>query len=175
MAQAAKLPDSPHHRQTEHSDRMFGKKRKKFIEVTNLSSLVARDMNIVGDVLFNGGLRVDGKIEGNVLGSEDEKCLIVLSRDGCIVGRVKAYDAIINGTISGDLEVEHFLELQGNAKVSGNITYRQLQMECGALVEGRLECVEIDGGPERRPADNEEEEMIEIDIDALRGESVGRI
>lgn len=120
---------------------MFGKKRKKFIEVTKLSSLVAEDMNIVGDVLFNGGLRVDGKIEGNVLGSQDEKCLIVLSRQGCIVGRVRAYDAVINGTISGDLEVEHFLELQDNARVSGNITYSQLQMDCGALVEGRLERV----------------------------------
>lgn len=149
---------------------MFGKKRKKFIEVTKLSSLVAADMNIVGDVLFNGGLRVDGKIEGNVLGSEEGKCLIVLSQDGCIVGRVKAYDAVINGTISGDLEVEHFLELQDHAKVSGNITYRQLQMDCGALVEGRLECVENDG-PTETVADDEEE-MIEIDLNTLGEERV---
>ena len=49
------------------------------------------------------------------------------------------YDAVINGTVSGDLEVEHFLELQANARVSGNITYRQLQMECGATVDGKLE------------------------------------
>ncbi len=116
---------------------MFGRK-KKTIEVTKLSSLIASNLQIVGDVLFTGGLRVDGKIKGNVLGKKGEKSLIVLSGHGSVVGRVQAYDAVINGTISGDLEVEHFLELQAGARVSGNITYRQLQMECGATIDGNL-------------------------------------
>ncbi len=149
---------------------MFGKKTKKRIEVTKLSSLVDEDMNIVGDVLFSGGLRVDGKIEGNVLGDQVEKSLIVISHKGCIVGRVRAYDAVINGTISGDLEVEHFLELQDQAKISGNITYHHLQMECGALVEGRLECV--DGASESATENaDEEDEMIEIDINTFQEKS----
>lgn len=117
---------------------MFGKKNKRTIEVTKLSSLIADNLHIVGDVLFSGGLRVDGKVDGNVIGKKGEKSLVVLSEKGCIVGRVCAYDAVVNGTISGDLEVEHFLELQPGAKVSGNISYRQLQMECGATVDGKL-------------------------------------
>lgn len=118
---------------------MFGRKRNKSIEMTKLSSLVAGNLEIVGDVLFSGGLRVDGKIEGNVLSKDGERSLLVLSEKGSIVGRVRVYDAVINGSISGDLEVEHFLELQSNARVSGNIAYRQLQMECGAVVDGQLE------------------------------------
>lgn len=118
---------------------MFGRKRNKSIEMTKLSSLVADNLEIVGDVLFSGGLRVDGKIEGNVLGKDGERSLLVLSEKGSIVGRVRAYDAVINGKIAGDLEVEHFLELQANAHVSGNIIYRQLQMECGAAIDGQLE------------------------------------
>lgn len=118
---------------------MFGRKRNKSIEMTKLSSLVAGNLEIVGDVLFSGGLRVDGKIEGNVLSKDGERSLLVLSEKGSIVGRVRVYDAVINGNISGDLEVEHFLELQSNARVSGNIAYRQLQMECGAVVDGQLE------------------------------------
>lgn len=118
---------------------MFGKKQKKDrIEIAKLSSLIADNLQVVGDVLFSGGLRVDGKVEGNILGQAGEKSLIVLSEKGCVVGRVRAYDAVINGTISGGLEVEHFLELQAGARVSGNITYSQLQMECGATVEGQL-------------------------------------
>lgn len=117
---------------------MFGRKQKRTIEVTKLSSLIADNLHIVGDVLFSGGLRVDGRIEGNVLGKPGEKSLIVLSEKGCIIGRVHAHDAVVNGTVSGDLEVEHFLELQAGARVSGNIAYRQLQMECGATVEGKL-------------------------------------
>lgn len=118
---------------------MFGRKRNKAIEVTKLSSLISDNLEIVGDVLFSGGLRVDGKIEGNVLGKVGERSLLVLSDKGSITGRVRAHDAVINGLITGDLEVEHFLELQDNARVSGNISYRQLQMDCGAVVEGRLE------------------------------------
>jgi len=117
---------------------MFGRKQKKTIEVTKLSSLIADNLHIVGDVLFSGGLRVDGKVEGNVLGKRGEKSLVVLSEKGCITGRVKAYDAVINGTVTGDLDVEHFLELQPGARVFGNISYRQLQMECGATVDGKL-------------------------------------
>ncbi len=118
---------------------MFGRKQSKTsIEVTKLSSLVADNLHIVGDVHFSGGLRIDGKVEGNVLGKKGEKSLLVLSDKGCIVGRVHAHDAVVNGTISGDLQVEHLLELHAGAKVSGNISYRQLQMECGATIEGQL-------------------------------------
>ncbi len=135
---------------------MFGKKQKKnAVEVTKLSSLIADNLHIVGDVHFNGGLRVDGRIEGNVLGKRGEKSLIVLSEKGCIVGRVHAFDAIINGSVSGDLEVEHFLELQPGARVSGNISYRQLQMECGATVEGNLVRVEAqNAGADKAAATN---------------------
>ena len=118
---------------------MFGRKEKKNrIEVTKLSSLIADNLEIVGDVLFTGGLRIDGKIEGNVLGEAGNKSLVVLSEKGSVIGRVRAYDAVINGHIAGDLEVEHFLELQSGARVSGNISYSQLQMECGATIEGSL-------------------------------------
>lgn len=118
---------------------MFRRKHNKSIEVTKLSSLMAVNVRIAGDVVFSGGLRVDGQVEGNVIGKDGDHGLLVLSEKGSIQGSVKVYDAVINGTVSGDLEVEHFLELQANARVSGNIIYRQLQMECGATVDGRLE------------------------------------
>ena len=118
---------------------MFRRKHNKSIEVTKLSSLMAVNVQIAGDVVFSGGLRIDGQVEGNVIGKDGDHGLLVLSEKGAIQGSVKVHDAVINGTVSGDLEVEHFLELQANARVSGNITYRQLQMECGATVDGKLE------------------------------------
>jgi cytoskeletal protein CcmA (bactofilin family) len=118
---------------------MFGRKRNRSIEVTKLSSLIADNVQVVGDVIFSGGLRVDGKVEGNVRNRDGERTLLVLSDKGSITGRVTVYDAVVNGRIEGDLEVEHFLELQRGARISGNIVYRRLQMECGATVEGKLE------------------------------------
>ncbi|QID17864.1 polymer-forming cytoskeletal protein [Nitrogeniibacter mangrovi] len=122
---------------------MFGRKKTRTpstsIEINKLSSLIADNVEVVGDVIFSGGLRVDGRIEGNVINKDDERGLLVLSEDGCIEGSVKTHDAVVNGTIIGDLSVAHFLELQPNARVTGNITYRQLQMDCGAAVDGKLE------------------------------------
>ena len=128
---------------------MFGKKKKGGIEVTKLSSLVADNLHIVGDVHFSGGLRIDGHVEGNVFGKPGTKGLLVLSEKGVITGKVHTYDAVINGNITGNLEVEHFAELQAGAVVVGNVRYRQLQMDCGATVEGNLLRIQEDGSGSR--------------------------
>jgi cytoskeletal protein CcmA (bactofilin family) len=123
---------------------MWFTKRKKrpFIEVTKLSSLIAEDVQITGDVTFATGIRVDGRVKGNLVAraGDDAKSrsLVVLSDKGQIDGSVRCGDAVINGTVIGDLDVEHFLELQSNANVSGTIRYQHLQMDVGAAVRGQL-------------------------------------
>jgi cytoskeletal protein CcmA (bactofilin family) len=130
---------------------MFRRKRGISIEVTKLSSLISHTMAVEGDVIFSGGLRIDGHVKGNVISEDDGHGLLVLSDKGSIAGGVKVYDAVINGSIQGDVEVEHFLELQANACVSGNISYRQLQMDCGASVDGKLECIDEQAEPTAGP------------------------
>jgi cytoskeletal protein CcmA (bactofilin family) len=117
---------------------MFGKKKDASIELTKLSSLIASNVEAHGDLVFVDGLRIDGNVRGNVQSRPGVKSLLVLSDHGSITGNVRSHDAVINGVIVGDLEVEHFLELQANARITGNITYRQLRMDCGASVDGRL-------------------------------------
>ena len=117
---------------------MFRKKNTMAIDVSRLAGLLAHDTCVRGDVLFAGGLRIDGRVEGNVQGKPDDRALLVLSEQGVVVGTVKVHDAVINGRVEGDLEVEHFLELQAGARVTGNITYRTLKLDCGATVDGKL-------------------------------------
>lgn len=122
---------------------MFGKARKKtqLISVSRLSTLIAEGVQIDGDLGFSSGVRIDGTVKGNVVGRAGEggaRSLLVVSDKGRIEGSVRCFDAVINGTVAGDLEVEHFLELQAKAHVTGRIRYRQLQMDLGAVVEGEL-------------------------------------
>jgi len=121
---------------------MFSKRKNpSSIKMTQLSSLIAEGVEITGDVVFSGGMRIDGRVNGNVIGrSLDGKApaLLVLSDKGRIEGSVRCGDAVINGTVVGDLEVEHLLELQSEARVSGTIRYRQLQLDVGAAVQGQL-------------------------------------
>jgi cytoskeletal protein CcmA (bactofilin family) len=121
---------------------MFGdRKRKPFIKMSQLSTLIAEDVEITGDVAFSGGMRIDGRIKGDVIGHRTEgkgPALLVLSAKGHIEGHVRCDDAVINGAVTGDLDVEHRLELQSDARVCGTIRYRQLQMDVGATVHGEL-------------------------------------
>jgi len=126
---------------------MFSKRKNpSAIKMTQLSSLIAEGVEITGDVVFTGGMRIDGRVNGNVIGrSLDGKApaLLVLSDKGRIEGSVRCGDAVINGAVVGDLEVEHLLELQSEARVSGTIRYRQLQLDVGAAVQGQL--IRVDG------------------------------
>lgn len=121
---------------------MFTRRAKQpSIQLTKLSSLIAEDVVITGDVSFTSGLRIDGHVIGNVVAHPAQgqtRGLLVLSDKGRIEGSVRCGDAVINGTVTGDMEVEHFLELQSSSRVSGTIRYQHLKMDVGAAVQGQL-------------------------------------
>lgn len=147
---------------------MFAKRKKApFIEVTKLSSLIAEDVEITGDVCFTHGIRIDGCIKGNVVGragTGPARALLVLSDKGRIEGNIRCGDAVINGSIVGDLHIEHFLELKSNSQVSGAIHYEHLQMEVGASVCGQLQKNGPGAaGPSASAADN----VVELTADVM--------
>jgi len=118
---------------------MFNKKKSvPRVVIDQFSSLISGNLSLVGDMEFEEGLKVSGAIRGNVCHKLGTHSLLALSADGRIEGNVSSYDALIDGTIIGDLVVEHLLELHSNARVCGNIRYRQLSMENGAVVDGTL-------------------------------------
>jgi cytoskeletal protein CcmA (bactofilin family) len=44
----------------------------------------------------------------------------------------------VNGTVVGPVHVAEYLELQSKAKVTGDVHYRTLEIQLGAIVEGKL-------------------------------------
>jgi cytoskeletal protein CcmA (bactofilin family) len=139
---------------------MFGKRRKQpFVKLTPLSTLIADGVEITGDIVFTGGMRIDGRVKGNVVGRSadgESPALLVLSDQGHVEGSVRCGTAVINGSVSGDLDVEDVLELQADARVTGTIRYRQLQTDVGAQVEGQLTRTEAPAS-----ADN----VVELGLD----------
>ncbi|SAL21909.1 Polymer-forming cytoskeletal [Caballeronia peredens] len=118
---------------------MFSSKKDlKSVKQAKLTTLIAHNVHLSGDLEFSDGLRMDGQVTGNVTGRPGEETLLVVSDQGAIRGNVSAYDVIINGCVTGDVTVAHFVELQSNARVQGNIYYQQLRMDIGATIEGKL-------------------------------------
>ena len=114
------------------------KKSASKVSIDKFSSLISGNVSMVGDLEFEEGLKVSGVFKGNISHKPGTHSLLALSAEGRIEGNVSSYDALIDGTIVGDLVVEHLLELHSNAQVRGNISYRQLSMENGAVVDGQL-------------------------------------
>lgn len=118
---------------------MFNKKKPQpGIAQTKLATLIAEDVRITGNLEFADGLRLDGQVNGNVSSKAGAQTLFVLSERSVVQGNVHGYDIVVNGRIVGDVIADHFVELQANAHVVGNIYYQQLQMDCGASVDGKL-------------------------------------
>jgi cytoskeletal protein CcmA (bactofilin family) len=117
---------------------MFGRNGKGNKPQNRIDSLIGAGTTIEGNVLFSGGLRVDGQVRGNVASVEDKPSTLVLSEQARIEGEIRVSHVVINGTVVGPLHAAEYVELQAKANVSGDVHYRTLEMQLGAVLQGRL-------------------------------------
>jgi cytoskeletal protein CcmA (bactofilin family) len=62
----------------------------------------------------------------------------VLSEQAHIDGEVHVSHAVINGTVTGPIHATEYVELQAKANVTGDVHYKTLEVQLGAVVQGRL-------------------------------------
>lgn len=112
---------------------MFKSKNKSTID-----SLIGASTNIEGNVHFKGGLRIDGRVKGNVIAEQGVPSILVISEQAVIDGEVRAGHVVVNGVINGPVFSTDLIELQSKARISGDVHYKALEMMNGALVSGKL-------------------------------------
>ena len=115
---------------------MFGGKTSK--PQTRIDSLIGDGTTVEGNVIFSGGLRVDGRVKGNVSTADDQPSTLVLSERARIEGEIRVSHAVINGTVIGPVFGGEYVELQAKSNVTGDVHYRTLEIQLGAVVQGRL-------------------------------------
>lgn len=112
--------------------------RKKPKQTAQIDSLIGQNTEIRGDVIFSGGLHVDGKVKGSVISAEGEDSVLTLSERGTIEGEVKVPNVVVNGMVIGDVHALSHVELAAQARVHGNVYYSLIEMAMGAEVNGNL-------------------------------------
>lgn len=112
--------------------------RLKRFKPPKVSTVIGQGTVITGDVEFSGGLHLDGAIKGNVSGDSDSKATLTVSEQGQVEGDVRVENLILNGTVKGDVYASERAELAPNARVTGTVYYRLLEMAMGAEVNGKL-------------------------------------
>jgi cytoskeletal protein CcmA (bactofilin family) len=115
---------------------MFGKKQS--MPKSRIDSLIGADATIEGNISFSGGLRVDGEVSGNIVAVPGKPSTLVLSEHARVNGEISVTHLVLNGVVDGPVRASEYLELQSKARVTGNVHYKSLEIQLGAVVEGRL-------------------------------------
>jgi len=114
---------------------MWGKPKTK---ASKIETLVGTTMEIHGDLIFTGGLHIDGKIIGNVIAEDGSDSMLILSDHGRIEGEVRVPYVVLNGEVVGDVYAAERVELSCHAQINGNVYYNLLEMAMGSEVNGSL-------------------------------------
>ncbi|GGG36378.1 bactofilin family protein [Bizionia arctica] len=104
------------------------KKDKKNAELISSQNIISKGTKIVGDIISDGDLRIDGTIEGNL----KTPGKIVVGKTGIIKGTLNGTDAYFEGKFSGKLSLSGTLTLKATAHIEGEVVSGKLEVEPGA-------------------------------------------
>lgn len=112
----------------------FGRQKEKSQPGNEGYSVLDAQIIVRGDIETAGTLRIDGRLEGNVLRAGS----LVVGPTGTIIGNVRATETVICGTVQGNIDVEGRVELEASATVVGDLSADTILVHEGGTVRGRL-------------------------------------
>ena len=113
---------------------MFGKGTKP----SPIDSLIGAGTVIEGNITFGGGLRIDGHVKGNVKATGNKPGTLVLSEIAKVEGEIDVAHVVVNGTVAGPVRATEYVELLPKARVTGDVSYKSIEVHVGAIVMGQL-------------------------------------
>ncbi len=111
-------------------------------------SIIGPGMTIVGDCQTDGTVRIEGTVEGSVKAGK----AVVIGKQGSVIGDIVTQDAVISGSVEGTLMAASRLELQATCRIDGEVHTRRMQLEEGAVLNGKVHMgAEAIGDAKRAP------------------------
>ena len=90
-----------------------------------------------GRLQFEGTARIDGHFQGEIFTPD----ILVIGDEAKVSGRIEADVVVISGQFTGDIFATHRVEIQSPAVVHGNVQTAILQIEEGAVFEGKTKML----------------------------------
>ena len=116
-----------------------------------IDTLIGPQVTLHGDLVFSGGLYVEGRIHGKVIAEDGAPAVLTLAEQGRIEGEVQVPVVVINGELQGDVYASERVELAAKARVLGNVHYKVVEMRAGATLTGRLIHVDAEAVAQTGP------------------------
>jgi cytoskeletal protein CcmA (bactofilin family) len=93
---------------------------------------IGHGTQLEGDVISEGGFRVDGKLTGSLKTSGK----VVIGKEGQIIGTLECSNADVEGRFKGTMIISELLSLKSTAFVDGDVTTGKLMVEPGTEFNG---------------------------------------
>lgn len=106
--------------------------------IDKVDTLIGQHTEVHGDIVFSGGLHIDGVVKGNIEAGNDGSTTLVLSDKGSVEGEVRIPHVMINGLVIGNIYAAESVELAPQARITGNVYYKRIEVAMGAEVNGSL-------------------------------------
>lgn len=104
-------------------------------------SIIASDVEIVGNVTARVDLHIDGKVQGDV------SCGNLVQGEGSIIaGKVIAESAKLSGHVEGSIEAND-LVIESTARIMGDVVYSNLTIAPGGQIDGKFRHKSSGGAP----------------------------
>jgi cytoskeletal protein CcmA (bactofilin family) len=115
--------------------------------VGEINTLLGKGSEFEGKLTFEGTVRVDGKLSGQVF-SDD---VLVVGEGAEVQAEIDIGEIIIQGTVVGNIRAKRAVEIHAPGKVRGDITTPSLQIDKGVIFEGKCYMEGIADGTRPRP------------------------
>ena len=122
-------------------------------------SVIARGMHVLGNIISDGALDIDGNIDGNVRGET-----VTVREHGIIRGDVMGENVHIYGKVEGLVKARS-VSLYADCQVRGTIMHETLMVEDGANVDGKFKRM----NQLALPAPEKKDQVPPTVIDAVTG------
>lgn len=116
------------------------------IKEGTLSGFVGGGTDVTGEANFKAMMRVDGHFSGRITSSSGT---LIVGNNGVVDANIEVANAVIHGSINGDIIATQRLELGRAAKVNGNIQTPSLIIEQGAIFEGSCKMLQMHTAAEK--------------------------
>ncbi|HEY5560235.1 MAG TPA: polymer-forming cytoskeletal protein [Clostridiaceae bacterium] len=112
-----------------------------FIEKSNkldkIETLIGDTCYITGIIKGNGLLKIDGNIDGDILWQDD----IIIGNSALCKSNLSCKNAIIDGTLLGNVFCEQTLVISSKGKITGDLTVENLVVKEGGFLDGKCTMV----------------------------------
>lgn len=114
---------------------MFGKRAKPLQDFGEIRAFLGEGTSFIGSLQFDGAVRLDGRFEGDVAGSD----LLIIGQAASVRAEIQVGTLVVGGRVEGTIVARKRVELLPTARVSGTIKTPSLVVSDGAVLNGMCE------------------------------------